>query len=151
MNIIARLEFELAYYDSAVHRFNHYASRTPPIISRVTSCHIGPIYMETAYISVAFLRNVSIDFFANSTLSIKVNTFCHIKIYSLTNLVSCFRIISGKPTLCLSLCLCLSLPRKKDLADVQNQRQKHLLYVKNSHWEWSHYLLKTIKYNRNAL
>ena len=30
MNVIARLEFELAYYDSAVHRFNHYATRTPP-------------------------------------------------------------------------------------------------------------------------
>ena len=30
MNIIARLEYELAYYDSAVHRFNHYTTRTPP-------------------------------------------------------------------------------------------------------------------------
>ena len=29
MNVIARLEFELAYYDSAVHRFNHYTTRTP--------------------------------------------------------------------------------------------------------------------------
>ena len=29
MNIIARLEYELAYYDSAVHRFNHYPTRTP--------------------------------------------------------------------------------------------------------------------------
>ena len=29
VNIIARLEFELAYYDSAVHRFNHYTTRTP--------------------------------------------------------------------------------------------------------------------------
>ena len=29
MNIIARLEYELAYYDSAVHRFNHYTTRTP--------------------------------------------------------------------------------------------------------------------------
>ena len=29
-NIIARLEFELAYYDSAVHCFNHYTMRTPP-------------------------------------------------------------------------------------------------------------------------
>ena len=27
MNIIARLEYELAYYDSAVHRFNHYTTR----------------------------------------------------------------------------------------------------------------------------
>ncbi len=29
VNVIARLEYELAYYDSAVHRFNHYATRTP--------------------------------------------------------------------------------------------------------------------------
>ena len=30
MNVIARLEYELAYNDSAVHRFNHYTTRTPP-------------------------------------------------------------------------------------------------------------------------
>ena len=30
MNVIARLEYELAYYDSAVHRFNHYT--TPSLI-----------------------------------------------------------------------------------------------------------------------
>ena len=30
MNVIARLEYELAYYDSAVHRFNHYTTRTSP-------------------------------------------------------------------------------------------------------------------------
>ena len=35
MNIIARLEFELAYYDSAVHRFNHYTTRTPPSLQTV--------------------------------------------------------------------------------------------------------------------
>ena len=29
MNVIERLEYELAYYDSAVHRFNHYTTRTP--------------------------------------------------------------------------------------------------------------------------
>ena len=29
VNVIARLEFELAYYDFAVHRFNHYTTRTP--------------------------------------------------------------------------------------------------------------------------
>ena len=28
MNVIARLEYELAYYDSVVHRFNHYTTRT---------------------------------------------------------------------------------------------------------------------------
>ena len=30
VNVIERLEFELAYYDSAIHRFNHYTTRTPP-------------------------------------------------------------------------------------------------------------------------
>ena len=30
VNVIAKLEYELAYYDSAVHRFNHYTTRTPP-------------------------------------------------------------------------------------------------------------------------
>ena len=30
MIVIARLEYELAYYDSAVHRFSHYTTRTPP-------------------------------------------------------------------------------------------------------------------------
>ena len=29
MNVITRLEYELAYYDSAVHRFNQYTTRTP--------------------------------------------------------------------------------------------------------------------------
>ena len=29
VNVIARLEYELAYYDSAVHRFNYYTTRTP--------------------------------------------------------------------------------------------------------------------------
>ena len=33
MNVIARLEYELAYYDSAVHRFNHYTTRTPVFIA----------------------------------------------------------------------------------------------------------------------
>ena len=35
MNVIARLEYELAYYDSAVHRFNHYTTRTPPLEKKV--------------------------------------------------------------------------------------------------------------------
>ena len=30
MNPIAWLEFELAYYDSTIQRFNHYATRNPP-------------------------------------------------------------------------------------------------------------------------
>ena len=33
MNVILRLEYELPYYDPAVHRFNHYTTRTPPILT----------------------------------------------------------------------------------------------------------------------
>ena len=44
MNVIARLEYELAYYDSAVHRFNHYTTRTPPQLGTVPSAQtIGSI------------------------------------------------------------------------------------------------------------
>ena len=35
MNMIVRLKYELAYYDSAVDRFNHYTTRTPPILGQV--------------------------------------------------------------------------------------------------------------------
>ena len=30
VNVIARLEFEIAYYDSAVQRINHYTTKTHP-------------------------------------------------------------------------------------------------------------------------
>ena len=30
VNVIAHLEYELAYYDSVAHRFNHYTTRTCP-------------------------------------------------------------------------------------------------------------------------
>ena len=36
VNVIARLEYELAYYDSAVHRFNHYTTRTPPYLFEIS-------------------------------------------------------------------------------------------------------------------
>ena len=35
MNVIARLEYELAYYDSAVHRLNHYTTRTPHVHTNI--------------------------------------------------------------------------------------------------------------------
>ena len=47
MNVIARLEYELAYYDSAVHRFNHYTTRTPygraPIMMELWEMHNIPV------------------------------------------------------------------------------------------------------------
>ena len=33
VNVIAQLEFELAYYDSAVQCFNYYSTRTPPFLA----------------------------------------------------------------------------------------------------------------------
>ena len=47
VNVIAQLEYELAYYDSAVHHFNHYPTRTPPCsnklvkVSKVGVCRRG--------------------------------------------------------------------------------------------------------------
>ena len=34
VNVLARLEFELVYYNFAGHRFNHYTTRTPPMFIR---------------------------------------------------------------------------------------------------------------------
>ena len=34
MNVIARLEYELAYYDSAVYRFNRYTTRTSLLVDQ---------------------------------------------------------------------------------------------------------------------
>ena len=42
MNVIARLEYELAYYDSAVHRCNHYTTRTPHFILREVTLTLRP-------------------------------------------------------------------------------------------------------------
>ena len=36
VNVIARVEVELAYYDSGVHRFNHYATKTPPYTTELS-------------------------------------------------------------------------------------------------------------------
>ena len=45
VNVIARLEYELAYYDSAVHRFNHYTTRTPPLEDQCVQCDMMMMMM----------------------------------------------------------------------------------------------------------
>ena len=47
VNVIVRLEYELAYYHSAVHRFNHYTTRTPPrtLFSILTYLNKGLLWM----------------------------------------------------------------------------------------------------------
>ena len=55
MNVIARLEYELAYYDSAVHRFNHYTTRTPPLFFNFTlfvyNHYIDPVIWHQVFLS----------------------------------------------------------------------------------------------------
>ena len=42
VNVIARQEFELACFDFADHRFNHYTTRTPPIILWLIVSSLSP-------------------------------------------------------------------------------------------------------------
>ena len=49
VNVIARLEFELAYYDSAVQRFKHYTTRRPPLFFRCGICRDTVTVMLTPF------------------------------------------------------------------------------------------------------
>ena len=53
VNVIAPLEYELAYYDSAVHRFKHYTTRTPSEVKELRLLYVS------IYIFVhLFLKNL---------------------------------------------------------------------------------------------
>ena len=52
VNVIARLEYELAYYDSAVHGFNHYTTRTH------TPCKKGISLNYSLYFKWVFIQTV---------------------------------------------------------------------------------------------
>ena len=47
VNVIERLEYELAYYDSAVHCFNHYTTRTPPMFDYVLHIFVYVAIQQT--------------------------------------------------------------------------------------------------------
>ena len=47
VNVIAWLEFELAYYDSAAQRFYNYTTRTPSLISFEIGLHIKLFTQKT--------------------------------------------------------------------------------------------------------
>ena len=55
MNVIARLEYELAYYDSAVHRFNHYTTRE--VGGRIVGALWGVIARTYSILLATFLCN----------------------------------------------------------------------------------------------
>ena len=55
MNVIARLEYELAYCDSAVNRFNHYTTRTPPEFHFSIFENVGFSFSDYITLSTHFL------------------------------------------------------------------------------------------------
>ena len=57
VNVITRLEFELAYYDSAVHRFNHYTTRTSDNNNTGTWLRKGNFKRETESLPIAAQGN----------------------------------------------------------------------------------------------
>ena len=68
MNVIARLKYELAYNDSAVHRFDYYTTRTPPhtrICIHRHHHHLVPL----ARISLTLSRHFSLSFIASGRSS----------------------------------------------------------------------------------
>ena len=68
VNIIARLENELAYYDSAVHRFNHYTTRTPP---KSRFCVGTTKYLKRWNFPIIFVALFAIDVNGHSKSGIK--------------------------------------------------------------------------------
>ena len=46
VNLIARLEFELAHFRVAVQRFSHFTTRTSPLIPEKISVHIDIIFVQ---------------------------------------------------------------------------------------------------------
>ena len=83
MNILARLEYELVYYDSAVHRFNHYTTRTPTVafiydqmyLSTKSAGHIagqGNILQKKLMTSVSSLTLVGKEMIFGKGLTLNV-------------------------------------------------------------------------------
>ena len=67
VNVIARLEYELAYYDFEVHRFNHYTTRTPPHLNSIESTS-NPVLMYLHVFSAAIYRIKFKDKHYNTTV-----------------------------------------------------------------------------------
>ena len=65
VNVIARLEYELAYYDSAVHPFNHYTTRTPPKKAKWFS-----VFFPTEFIFHKYKHNTVWNWFIVNFVSI---------------------------------------------------------------------------------
>ena len=75
-NVIARLEFELAYYDSAVHRFNHYTTRTNFFVALVLLLflHIQMVF-NSCYRTLITLFNIKNLLVVNAVVILNITYF----------------------------------------------------------------------------
>ena len=62
VNVIARLEYELTYYDSAVHHFNHYTTRTTP----ATFVRVAVYFSVNMWVYVAMCVSVWVFLYKDS-------------------------------------------------------------------------------------
>ena len=56
VNVIVRLEFELAYYDSAIERFNRYVTKTSPSYPRRYFIEASSFYAFNFFVSTTIYR-----------------------------------------------------------------------------------------------
>ena len=73
VNVIARLEYELAYYDSAVHRFNHYTHKDILLIWRIFEADEDII--KEMQREIRSLNDKIRGIWINAELSLKENGF----------------------------------------------------------------------------
>ena len=64
VNLIAKLEFELAYYDSAVHRFNHYTTKTLLLFGGAEGGKMFSMFERLFGDTLSYPRNYLSDFVA---------------------------------------------------------------------------------------
>ena len=101
MNVIVQLEYELAYYDSAVQRFNHYTMRTPPGMGelKISTQILVPVLSHlhtTVFLFYIFLFIYCLFYFV-STFNIKyyfIIFWQHNLITYITEWKKCLNIIS---------------------------------------------------------
>ena len=75
MNVIARLEFELANNDSAVHRFNHYTTSPRKMMQLPTVNSTKSAYYSDSFIRSKHGKQSNIDYKETSYFKV---TLCHI-------------------------------------------------------------------------
>ena len=100
MNLIARLEYELAYYDFAVHRFNHYTTRaTPERESPWKDLSMYLLYSHpTTYLTDSYQRLTPTSLFGFQNSTAFIFKLSHLYIFSI---LTTYCIILSRFIICL--------------------------------------------------